>query len=52
MKRWWVEEAAWGEVRVAKFCGVRVTAKFLYDIILSHYNQRHAVCPTMGQPTS
>ena len=33
----------WGDVRVAKFRGLRVAAKFLYDVILSHYNQRQFV---------
>ena len=33
----------WGEVRVAKFRGLRVAAKYLYDIILSDYNQRQFV---------
>ena len=30
----------WGEVRVAKFRGLRVAAKFLHDVILSNYNRR------------
>ena len=30
----------WGEVKVAKFRGLRVAAKFLYDIILSDYNRQ------------
>ena len=33
-------KGGWGEVRVAKFRGLRVAAKFLHDIILSHYNLR------------
>ena len=28
----------WGEVRVARFRGLRVAAKFLYEVILSNYN--------------
>ena len=31
-------KGGWGEVRVAKFCGLRVAAKCLHDIILSDYN--------------
>ena len=38
-----VGRGGWGEVRVAKFRGLRVAAKFLYDIILSHYNRRQFV---------
>ena len=30
----------WGEVKVAKFRGLRVAAKFLYDMIISEYNQQ------------
>ena len=30
----------WGEVKVANFRGLRVAAKFLYDIILSDYNRQ------------
>ena len=30
----------WGEVRVAKFRGLSVAAKFLHDVILSNYNRR------------
>ena len=30
----------WGEVKVAKFRGLRVAAKFLHDIIISEYNQQ------------
>ena len=33
----------WGEVRVAKFRGLRVAAKFLHDVILSPYNIRQFV---------
>ena len=33
----------WGEVRVAKFRGLRVAAKFLHDIILSDYNRRQFI---------
>ena len=28
----------WGEVKVATFRGLRVAAKFLFDVILSDYN--------------
>ena len=38
-----VGRGGWGEVRVARFRGLRVAAKFLYDIILSHYNRRQFV---------
>ena len=31
-------KGGWGEVRVAKFCGLRVAAKCLHDINLSDYN--------------
>ena len=34
---------AWGEVRVAKFRGLRVAAKFLHNEILSDYNRRQFV---------
>ena len=30
----------WGEVKVAKFRGIKVAAKFLYNVILSDYNCR------------
>ena len=30
----------WGEVKVAKFRGLRVAAKFLHKIIISNYNRR------------
>ena len=30
----------WGEVKVAKFRGLRVAAKFLHDMIISEYNQQ------------
>ena len=30
----------WGEVKVAKFRGLRVAAKFLYNLILSDYNRQ------------
>ena len=33
-----VGRGGWGEVRVAKFRGLRVAAKHLYEIILSEYN--------------
>ena len=36
-------KGGWGEVRVAKFRGLRVAAKFLYDVILSDYNRRQFV---------
>ena len=29
----------WGEVKVAKFRGLRVAAKFLHNMIISEYNQ-------------
>ena len=32
---------SWGEVKVAKFHGLRVAAKFLHNVILSDYNRRH-----------
>ena len=35
-----VGRGGWGEVRVAKFRGLRVAAKFLHDVILSNYNRR------------
>ena len=38
-----VGRGGWGEVRVAKFRGLRVAAKFLYDVILSDYNRRQFV---------
>ena len=31
---------AWGEVKVAKFRGLRVAAKILHNMIISEYNQR------------
>ena len=34
-------KGGWGEVRVAKFRGLRVAAKCLYDVILSDYNIQH-----------
>ena len=30
---------SWGEVKVAKFRGLRVAAKFLHNMIISEYNQ-------------
>ena len=30
----------WGEVKVAKFRGLRVAAKFLHDMIISEYNEQ------------
>ena len=36
-------KGGWGEVRVAKFRGLRVAAKFLHDVILSNYNRRQFV---------
>ena len=33
----------WGEVKVAKFRGLRVAAKFLHDMIISEYNQQWLV---------
>ena len=33
-------KGGWGEVKVAKFRGLHVAAKFLYKVILSEYNQR------------
>ena len=36
-------KGGWGEVRVAKFRGLRVAAKFLHDVILSPYNIRQFV---------
>ena len=30
----------WGEVKVAKFRGLRVAAKFLHDVIISDYNRQ------------
>ena len=38
-----VGRGGWGEVRVAMFRGLRVAAKFLYDVILSDYNRRQFV---------
>ena len=38
-----VGRGGWGEVRVARFRGLRVAAKFLYDVILSDYNRRQFV---------
>ena len=35
-----VGRGGWGEVRVAKFRGLRVAAKCLYQVILSDYNLR------------
>ena len=31
-------KGGWGEVKVAKFCGLRVAAKCLHEVILSPYN--------------
>ena len=35
-----VGRGGWGEVRVAKFRGLRLAAKYLYQVILSDYNLR------------
>ena len=33
-------KGAWGEVKVAKFRGLRVATKVLHDVIISEYNQQ------------
>ena len=38
-----VGRGGWGEVRVARFRGLRVAAKFLVRVILSDYNRRQFV---------
>ena len=38
-----IGRGGWGVVKVAKFRGLRVAAKFLYEVILSDYNQEHFI---------
>ena len=38
MKEEVLGKGSWGEVKVAKFCGLRVAAKCLHEVILSPYN--------------
>ena len=38
-----IGRGGWGVVKVAKFHGLRVAAKFLYEVILSDYNQEHFI---------